>query len=234
MENENYEQEIDLLELLRLLLNRWYLVLASVLVVFGLTTFYAVVLLDDTYTTESSVLVDVAGEEQADSGDILLAQRLLDTYTEVAESNRVINQLKEDLNLSYSNTTIRDMITISRGRGDSIVLKFSVTSTDAALASAMANGLVNIVQDIASDSSILHHMEILDTAQTPSLPSGPNRLLYMSIGLILGVMIGAFAVFLIEFFDKSIKTSKDIENKLELRVLGVIPEYVIDEVVEEV
>ncbi len=233
MENEHYEQEIDLLELIRLLLNRWYLILASVIVVFGLTTFYSVVILEDTYTTQSTVLVDVVLEGQVDQGDIRLAQELLDTYTEVAESNRVIDELKSDLNLSYTNNTVRNMMEVTRGRGSSIVLKFSVTSTDPDEAAAMANGLVSIIQDMASDSTILHGIEILDTAEAPLNPSGPNRLLYMSIGIILGGMIGVFGVFGLEFLDKSIKTSKDIENKLKLRVLGVIPEYHLDDEVEE-
>ncbi len=235
MENNVNEQELDLLELLQIMLNRWYLIFASVIVVFSLTTIYAVVMLEDTYTTHSSVLVSVTAEGQAvDSGDVLLAQRLLDTYTEVAESNRVLHQLRDDLDLTYSTGTLRNMVSVSRGRDNAIVIRFNVTSTDPNEAALMADGIVSIIQSIADDSSILHDIEVLDTAETPTSPSGPNRLLYMAIGLVLGGMIGVFGVFLIEFLDKSIKTSKDLENKLGLRVLGLIPEYKLEDDWEEV
>jgi capsular polysaccharide biosynthesis protein len=55
----------------------------------------------------------------------------------------------------------------------------------------------------------------------------------MAIAFILGGMIGGFWVLGIEFLDKTIKTTKDMENKLGLRVLGGIPEYNLESEVEE-
>lgn len=230
---ETNEQELDLMELIIILLQRWYVIAAALLVVISFTAIYAFTFQADVYTARSSVLVDVSADEQADSADILLAQRILDNYTEVAESNRVLSQLRENLDLTYTNTALRNMISVTRGRGDSIVLRFAVESQDPEEAAAIANELVILVQDYADQSSILRSMELLDIAETPVRPSGPNRLLYMAIGVVLGGMIGVFAVFAIEFFDKTIKTTKAIEQRLGLRMLGTIPEYDMDEEVEE-
>ena len=232
MQNEPNEETIDLMELVRMLFSRWYIVAAAVVVIASLTAIYAYGMQDDVYTSQSSVLVDVTLEEQADAGDIALAQRLLDTYTEVAESNSTLSQLRDNLDLDYTNRQIRDMLSVSRGRGDSIILKFAVESRDPAEAALMANEIVDIIKDRAETSSVLYDLEILDTAEAPNNPSGPNRLLFMAIGIILGGMVGVFGVFTIEFLDKTIKTGKDIEKKLNLRVLGTIPEYEEKEVDE--
>lgn len=233
MQNEPNEETIDLMELVRMLLSRWYIVAAAVVVIASLTAIYAYGMQDDVYTSQSSVLVDVTLEEQADAGDIALAQRLLDTYTEVAESNSTLSQLRDNLDLDYTNRQIRDMLSVSRGRGDSIILKFAVESRDPAEAALMANEIVDIIKDRAETSSVLYDLEILDTAEAPNNPSGPNRLLFMAIGIILGGMVGVFGVFTIEFLDKTIKTGKDIEKKLNLRVLGTIPEYEMEKEVDE-
>ena len=45
----------------------------------------------------------------------------------------------------------------------------------------------------------------------------------VAIAAVLGVMIGLFVVFLIEYLDNKIKTPQDIEKHLGLPILGVIP-----------
>jgi len=229
---EKHEQEIDLMELIVILFQRWYVIASAVLVIASLTFVYAFVVQADVYTARSSVLVDVTLDQQADRGDLTLAQELLDIYTDVAESNTILGQLRETLDLPYSNNTIREMLTVSRGRGNSILLNFSFESGDPEEAALMANEIVSLIRAYADDSNILYDIEILDEATTPLSPSGPNRMLYMAIGVVLGGMIGVFGVFIIEFFDKTIKSTKVIEQRLGLRSLGTIPEYDMGDEVE--
>lgn len=229
MENEQHEQEIDLLELFRMLLSRWYLLVAAVALVFSATTGYAYGVLDDVYTSRASIMVNVRDEEQWSSADLALAQRLIDTYTDVAESNTALNRLRDETGVEYSNNALRNMITISRGRSDSIILYIEVDSEDPLEASMIANSMVDIIQTMSQESNSLHDVEQLDFAEQPLNPSGPNRLLYMAIAVVLGGMIGVFGIFVLEFLDKTIKTTKDIETKLGLRVLGAIPDYELEE-----
>lgn len=232
MEEERNTEEIDLMELFRMLLSRWYVVAISLLAVLALTAAYAYGIRDDVYTSEASVLVAVdtgAGEHL----DFQLSQRMVDTYTEVAESRRVTRLIREELDLTYSDGVIRNMIDVRRGRGDSIVIKFGVESQDPAEAALMANAIVGIMEDLSDEMESLYPVEILDTAEISVLPSGPNRPLFMAVGFVLGGMVGVLVVFGIEFFDRSVKSTKDLETKLNLRVLGTIPEYAMDKEVEE-
>ena len=45
----------------------------------------------------------------------------------------------------------------------------------------------------------------------------------MAISLVLGLMAGVLAAFVLEFFDTSIKTPEDVEKYLGLPVLGILP-----------
>jgi len=231
MHEEQQEQELDLLEIIRMLFMRWYLIVASVFVVTVVTFIYAYVILDDVYKAETSMVVLVQTEGQTDAANFQFGQRLVDTYTELAKSNRVVSQIKDELNLSYSENTIRDMMSVS-GVRDTIVIKLSVESTNRIEAANIANTAVNVMRTVSQEFEGFDNIEVLDSASVPTSPSGPNRLLYLAIGIVLGGMIGVFGVFLIEFMDKSIKNTKDIESKLNLRVLGVIPDYKTEDVDE--
>jgi|AntRauTorcE11897_2_1112592.scaffolds.fasta_scaffold00896_19 capsular polysaccharide biosynthesis protein len=230
------ENEIDLMELIRVVLRKWYIIAASVGVVMVLVGIYAYGIMPDTYTAETSVLVQVQSDDTSDEFDFQQGERLVATYTEIATSNRVLdelqNEMESDLGVEYSKNKIRNMIEVN-GVQNTVVIKLSVESSDKIEAVYMANTIVDIMKSTSQEYAGLDNIELLDVATIPEQPSGPNRILYMAIAFILGGMIGGFWVLGIEFLDKTIKTTKDMENKLGLRVLGGIPEYNLESEVEE-
>ncbi|GAB1407321.1 hypothetical protein MASR1M8_12400 [Thermomonas brevis] len=68
-----------------------------------------------------------------------------------------------------------------------------------------------------------NNISVIDRAEVPKGRFKPNLALNLAIGLLLGGMLGVLAAFLLEFLDDTLKTPEDIEQKLKLAVLGVIP-----------
>ena len=227
MNDQSFEQEIDLLELIRLLLSKWYVIFASMIVIISATFIYSFILLDDTYTSTTTMLVLVDREQEITPGDFAFGQRLVDTYSQLATSDQVLTRVKNNTNLGYTVGQIRNMTTI-QGVRDTIVIRLSIESNNPEHAALLANTTAQVMQEVSAQFQGFDNIEILDTATVPSSPSGPNRLLFMAIGIVLGGMIGVFAVFMLEFLDRSVKTPKDIENKLNLRIIGVIPDYDVE------
>lgn len=230
MERE-YAPEIDLTTLFRMLINRWYVIILSTLVLFGLAYLYAFVILDDEFTANTSMIVLVENENQTNEQNFNFSQKLTKTYTELAKSNLVINQVKENLGLNLTNDRIRDMMTIS-GVQDTPVIKLSIVAKDQDLAQSLANETVEVMQIVSLNYEGFDNIEIIDSAFRPEIPSGPNRLLYVVIGTLLGGIVGIGIVFLVELFDRTIKSPIDIEQKLGLRLLALIPDYQIEEEIE--
>ena len=225
MEQEmNQELEIDLLNLVKIILRKWLLISLITLAALVVAGGYAYFVLDDTYTAESSMIVQVSNEGESDYTNLLTGQRLVDTYTVIAESNLVLDELRLNLDLDLSNATLRNMINVS-SVNNTLVINLTVESEDKLLAMNIANELVNIVKDLSSDFDGLDNVEVLDVAKIPTSPSGPNRMLYLAVGILLGGMIGVGLVLGFEFLDKNIKRGKDVENILGLRLLGIIPDY---------
>ncbi len=64
---------------------------------------------------------------------------------------------------------------------------------------------------------------VLEPASIPLSPSSPNRLKITLMGLALGLLLGGCAVVLTEVLDHSVKRIEDIEDLLDLEVVGTIP-----------
>ena len=224
MDYENQAQEIDLRTLFRILIQKWWLIVGITILGFGLAFIYAYLYVDSEYTADVSMMVLVSNEEQTNEQNFNFSSKLKSTYTELAKSDLVINRVIDELNLYYSPNQLRDMITVNAVQ-DTIIIKLTVVTNYPYNSYAIANKMVEVMRDVSQNFEGFDNIEVLDRAIEPTAPSGPNRLLYVLIGTILGGILGVGLVFVIEFMDQTIKTTDDIENKLKLRVLATIPDY---------
>ena len=69
----------------------------------------------------------------------------------------------------------------------------------------------------------LSNISIVDNAEVPKGPSSPNLIKNLLFGLILGLGLAAMLVFFRDQFDDGIRVPEDIEGKLGLPLLGVVP-----------
>ena len=68
-----------------------------------------------------------------------------------------------------------------------------------------------------------NNIRIVDEALVPDNPYKPNKMLNLLIGFCVGCILGILFIFIIEFLDKTIKTSDDLQEKLKISFLGFIP-----------
>ncbi|AUD62869.1 hypothetical protein BK010_04440 [Tenericutes bacterium MO-XQ] len=228
MEQDVNANEIDLMSLLGILIRKWYVILGFTAIFFIGSLIYAYVALEDQYTANASMMVLVSNEEQSNEQNFNFSSKLVKTYTELAKSNIVVDQVIERLDLSYGQENLRNRITVT-GVQDTIIIKLSIVTNDKKMSMDIANTMVEVMQEVSSTYDGFDNIEILDQAQLPLTPSGPNRMLYLVIGIMIGGITGVGIIFVTEMMDKTIKTHKDIEQKLRLRVLATIPEYDVPE-----
>ena len=73
-----------------------------------------------------------------------------------------------------------------------------------------------------TEANNLDSLLVDEPAKTPSAPFRPRVMLTTVIAVIVGGMIGVFFVLLFGYLDKSLKTAEDVENALDLFVIGKI------------
>lgn len=68
-----------------------------------------------------------------------------------------------------------------------------------------------------------NNVSIVDRAEAPSRPSKPRLLVNVALAALLGLGLGIVLAFLLEALDETLASPDDVESKLGLPVLGVIP-----------
>ncbi len=66
-------------------------------------------------------------------------------------------------------------------------------------------------------------IEILNTAEPAKIASRPNWTLNLSFSVLFGLVLAVGVALLLEYFDTSFRNVSDVETRLKLPVLGVIP-----------
>ncbi len=67
------------------------------------------------------------------------------------------------------------------------------------------------------------NIQVLDYPHYPMIPATPQTLLNFVLAIVLGLMGGVGLAFLIEYFDNTVKDTREIEKRTSLPSLGMVP-----------
>ena len=109
--------------------------------------------------------------------------------------------------------------------GNSKAVEYSLARREYEANRALYDGLQQRLQE-AGIIAGLHSTNIrrIDPADAPDFPSSPRKSVNLMLGLLCGLGIGLVLSFLVEALDTNIKTIYDIEERLGLPMLGVVPQ----------
>jgi capsular exopolysaccharide synthesis family protein len=68
-----------------------------------------------------------------------------------------------------------------------------------------------------------NNLKIVETAEIPRLPIGPQRFRTILIGLLVSLIAGIGLAFFLEYLDNTVKSVEDVERVAQLPTLAVIP-----------
>lgn len=229
------EETIELRELLEIMLKRKWLIAVVVVICLAIGSIYSFFMVTPLYRSETTLMVngskgtsvsDIAAS--FDLGSINLSQKLVVTYGEIVKSRIVLEQVIERLSL---NMTYKELLgkTTSQQVGSTEILKISVTTTNPDNSAIIANTIADVFVKEVMRILKANNVETIDVAIPMNDPVNVKTALNIAISAVLGLMIGVFITFALEFLDQTIKTEQDIEKHLGLNVIGSIPDYALVE-----
>ncbi|HET6215819.1 MAG TPA: polysaccharide biosynthesis tyrosine autokinase, partial [Acidobacteriaceae bacterium] len=163
--------------------------------------------------------------------------RLLEIRSELAEVEQsmkveqgtVLARAKQEVNAAKENQDALqrrlDQEKSSAYSGNSKAVEYSLARREYEANRALYDGLQQRLQE-AGIIAGLHSTNIrrIDPADAPDFPSFPRKSVNLSLGLLCGLGFGLVLAFLVEALDTNIKTIYDIEERLGLPMLGVVPQ----------
>lgn len=218
---------MELQEYLSILKKRWSLLVIITLIATLISGIISYFIIKPTYKSDISVIIGKMDTVDTKTpsmtyNDVMMYQKLVKTYSELAKSRTVAEHAIDALGLKIKPDALRGMISVAP-KGDTEFLTITVKSNNAEEAMNIANQLAKSLKQVSTDIKKSDNVQILDPAQLPTTPDSPKPTLNMAIAFFLGLMVSIGLIFLLEYLDNTVKSPDELEKMLDLPVIGSIP-----------
>ena len=170
-------------------------------------------------------------------------ERYLDDHPTVRQATSELNTVNQQLTqvatgvrnsiraefVAAQNAEVALLAQVGSLQGDTLAeqdrsVRYNTLAREADTNRSLYDGLLQRYRELNAAAGITSsNLSIIDKADVPLTPSSPNMLLNLMAGLFGGAIMAAFIVFLRDQMDDMIRVPEDVESKVELALLGVIP-----------
>lgn len=223
---ETMNETISLQELLSILRKSLWRILALTIVAALISFAVSTYLIKPTYQADTQILVTPKKQENdmIDAAQVQSSVTLVNTYRVIIKSPAILEKVQAEVdNAPNSIGALNSMITVESEQ-NSQVINVTVQNTDAALASNVANSVAKVFSEDITELMNVDNVKVLSVSGIPTAPVSPNILLNTAIAAVVGFLLGVGLAFLREVLDRRIRTEEQVQQILDLPVLGSIPD----------
>lgn len=221
----NDEIEIDLKGILIELWRKLPLIILVGVITATLGFSYASFYLTPTYqsTTKMYVLSNLNQSGSATyMNDLQIGASIVKDCPGLIKSRYVGEQVIENLGLNMSATQVLSEISIGTS-DDSRIMTITVTDTDPKRAMEICDEVREVAAQHIQNVMGVEAVNTIDVANLPMYRNGPNVVKYTMMGALAGIFVMS-AIFVLRFvLNDTIRVPEDIETKLGMSVLAVVP-----------
>ena len=214
-------EEINLVEIFSYFKSKIIPILIVIGVILVVGNIYSIFLKTPMYQSNTTVLL--VNSKNNNTTELQLNKNLVTTYTEIIKSRRVLTQVIKEGKLDCSVAELSNMISVE-AVGDTELIRITVKNPNKKKASIIADQIADTFIKEIKDLYHLENVSVVDKAIVNNNAYNINYLkdniIYLGIGIVLTFGI----VFVMYYFDTTIKSTEVVENKLGLTIIGIVPE----------
>lgn len=103
-------------------------------------------------------------------------------------------------------------------------IQYNILQRELDTTRTLYEGLLQRYKEVGVTGGVTaNNISIVDLATPPRAPSKPSMMLNMALAALLGLGLGILAALVLEALDETVATPDDVEKKLGVAVLGVVP-----------
>ena len=238
--NETY----SIKDIIRLILNHlWLMIVAAI--IGGAAGFcvskYLMPMLYSSHITMYVQSYTGIAENSDNVNNISNSKQLVNTYMEVLKDDAVMNAVGEKLLNQFNSSVLSQNFTVTddgkiapssirsclaiSSVTDTSAVKVTATAKSARVAAAICNDLTQVAPQYVEEAVGVGSINTIDTAKIYNTPVAPNTMKNTALGAAAGFMLIMLIVFLIDFFDNTIKDSDALANKYRKAIIGEIQQF---------
>ena len=214
-------EEINLRDLLSYFKKHLILFIVVVLFVVSAGTIYSVFILKPEYKSQATVILSSDKSKNTVQSEINANKNLIDTYTEVVKSHRVLDRVKSEMQIEDTYEQLVKKVTVASLK-DTEIISISVVDLNKnhsySLANRIADTFTDEIGQIYNDKSV----NVLDRAVEPQKPYNVDIIKQEAIYAAAGIVLATAVIFLMFYFDRTIKTTEQIEQLFKLPIYGKV------------
>lgn len=216
-------EEIDINQLLNFFKSKIIYIIFAMAIAFCLACIYVNRFRVPEYTNYTTVLLNQSSDvEQINASSVELNRKLISTYNEIIKSKKVLNQVIDKLSLDYNYSGLASKISVGEV-GDTSIIKISVTDSDSSLAAEIANTIAEVFSQEIVTLLKIENISIIDKAEVSTVASSTSTIKIITIATLAGAFISVAIIFILFYFDTTLKNEEDIERLTGLPVIGMVP-----------
>lgn len=225
-------EELDIMELLYALKNKIVYIIVTVLIFAVLGFVYSKFLITPMYKSSTSFVLSKSTESTTQSGttvsegitqsDVTLNSKLVSTYSEIIKSKTIAKEVMQSLGLDMSVSEFRSRVTVS-SKSDTELIEITVANEDPLTSAAIANSLAEVFRDKVYEVYKIDNLSVIDEAEPTSTPYNVGTVKNILLFAIVGLVLSCGVIFIIVYFDDTVKEEKDIEALVNIPVIAAIP-----------
>ncbi|MFJ7913576.1 MULTISPECIES: YveK family protein [unclassified Lysinibacillus] len=220
------ETSIQVKAIVKILRKRLLLILSIIVMAMALAAYLSYYVITPVYQAETQILINQKNTDQqlyTGGYSIETDLQLINTYNVIIKSPAILSKVIKELKLELSPEQLAEKITVSN-ENKSQVVSIKVLDEQSARAVEIANTIIDVFKEDIQKLMNVDNINVLSVATLAddSQPVKPKKILNISISGLLGLLLGTGIAFSLEFFDSTIKTEQEIEELLNLPILGFV------------
>ena len=225
LRNMEDEETIDLMEIARLLWAHIVQIVAVAVAAALICLLVCMYALTPKYQASINMIVNARQDTTTTftSDNFNSAKNLISTYAVIIKSNTVLNEVIDTLELDMTYGQLYSMVSVTDVDSTQI-MKVTVTDTDAKRAGEIVQTIADIVPDV-----LVEKVEAGSCKTVSDVSINPNKVFpqtkkYVVMAGLLGAVVVCAILVLAHLLHDTVVDDEDVQKKLGLPVLGLIPE----------
>ena len=216
-------EEINIKELLEYIKEKIWIVGIALVLSLTVSVIYTGAIKKPIYKSSTTfILISNSNVDGMTAGDATLNEKLIQTYKEMIKGRPILEKVIQNLNLDETPSSLSKKISVEQVSTSSMI-KISVTYNEPEKAQKIAERIgIEFPEQVKSK----YKMDNLAQYEEPLLPekaaneSNKKELILINGG---AVALSLMAIFMLFYFDNTVKDQEQIQEKTNLPVLGNVP-----------